>query len=255
MPTFSQQPLTWLYALAYSCAMAASLVGGPEQAWAGILLVAGIYMAGAAPALSQRHRLTRAALFVSGVTAANLMVIVWDRFRGQSVALILAMACASFAAAAVTRRVVGIRAVHSAQRATAWRISIIEVLGWMIVVAIMSVALRFAEFNSLTISYDRPLWMYGLVAGVLAGLFLTPERRCDRVATVLATAIAGGALYGLPRLTDDWYDGTGYLALVYALVGLWILVLRLDESAAARISQHSAASPSRRASPGMSQDQ
>jgi hypothetical protein len=212
--------------------MAASTLVGPEREWAGILLVAGIYIVGASAALSKRHRLTRAAMFVAGVAAA-ILTVMWDGVRGEHVALVLAMASASFVAAAVTRRLVGLGASRQTSGPTAWRISIIEVLGWMIVVAIVSAALRFADFGSLSDSYEGSLWIHSAILGALAALYLTPERRCDRVATALATPIALIALFVLPQIIDDWYSQNGVLASAYAVVGLWVLILRLDDGAAA----------------------
>jgi hypothetical protein len=242
MPTFSQRPLTWLFAIAYACVMAASLADPPRSEWAGAFLVVGIYIVGASAALSQRHRLARAAVFDAGVAAATLAVFCWDGLNDASIALILAMAVTPFIAALVTRRLVGLGATGKKTRQpAAWQISIIEVLGWMIVVAIASTALRFADLGSLIDSYEGSLWVHGGVVGVLAGLFLAPERRCDRVATVLATVITLCAIYALPRVIDDWYADEGYLAPMYALVGLWILVLRLDASAVASRGEGSVA--------------
>jgi hypothetical protein len=233
--SFRQRPLTWLFAVAYATLMAAALVGEEESVWSGFLLVVGIYIVAASAALSRRHRLARAAIWLVGAAAAMALISSYDGLDGETMALVAAMAVAPLITAGATRAALRLGAAPQAPAASArWRISIIEILGWMIVVAIASAGLRFAEFRVLKDSYQNSLWIHGAIVGVIAGLFLTPERRIDRIATVLSTAVVIGALFVLPRVIDDWYSEREFLVPMYAVFGLWILVLRLDEAAATK---------------------
>jgi hypothetical protein len=238
----SDRPLTCLFVVAYISVMAALLVRAaaldrPDAGeWSGVLLVVGIYIVATSTALSQRHRLARAAFWLAGAAAALVIIFGFDGFNGTSIALVTAMAAAPLLAAGATRGILRLGTTPASNGATAyWQISIIEILGWMIVVAVASAGLRFADFGVLRDSYQNSLWINGAIAGAVAALFLTPERRLDRIATALASVVVFGAFFLLPRLIDDWYISSGFLAPIYAVFGLWILVLRLDEASASRI--------------------
>jgi hypothetical protein len=238
LASFCRRPLTWLFAVAYVSLIAAAMLRDAEGDWGGIMLVVGVYIVGAAAAVSQRHRLERAAIWLAGVAAVVGWIWFVDGHSGelvaQVIALVTAMALAPLLTAAVTRGVLRLGTTASLpEPRPVWRISIIEILGWMIVVAIASTGLRLANFREPDLSYQYSLAIHGAIAGVIAGLYLTPERRCDRIATALATTIVSAALFLMPRFLDDWYGEPGFVAPIYALFGLWLLVLRLDEAAIA----------------------
>jgi hypothetical protein len=235
-PSFGQRPLTWLYLGAFACLLAVSLAGnGDSPEWGVAMLISGLYIVGASAAIAQVHRLARGAIWLAGVAGALAIICGLDGVRGEAIALVFAIAVAPLVTAAATRGLMRIGAIRAtAASESAWRISIIEILGWMIIVAVASTGLRFADFSALTDGYQNSLWIHGGIVGALAGLFLTPERRCDRIATVLATGVVVGALLVLPQLVDDWYSEREFLAPLYAVFGLWILVIRLDEAAATK---------------------
>jgi hypothetical protein len=238
LDSFRQRPLTWLFAVAYVCLfLAVSFFhDGADAEWAGTLLIAGLYIVGASAAIARVHRLARGAIWLAGVAAAVTILFGFEgsRFRGETLALVFIMAIAPWATATLTRGIMRVGARNETMPVpSAWRISIVEILGWMIVVAVASAGLRFADFGVLADAYQNSLWIHGAIAGALAGLFLTPERRCDRIATAVATVVVIAALFVIPEFIDDWYSQKAFLAPLYAVFGLWILVLRLDESAVA----------------------
>jgi hypothetical protein len=107
----------------------------------------------------------------------------------------------------------------------------------MLIVAIASAGLRFADLGSLfDWSGDSAYWIHGAAAGIVTALFLTPERRIDRLAVLATTAIILTMTVLVPQVVADWLDDDGLLWGVYGFVLYWIVVQRLDMAAAPRLA-------------------
>jgi hypothetical protein len=236
MDALRQRALTWLFYAAATCVFVASVFReGEIDDWNAVVLLGGSYIGGAAPALSKRRWLPRAAMLLTVIAVVEVMILWSDGPKGEAIALVAAMIVAPFLTASVTRGMMSLGTDRRRTDGVAWRFSVMELLAWMLIVAIASAGLRFADLGSLLHwTGESAYWLHGAAAGVVAALFLTPERRCDRMATVATTALVLTMTLVVPRYVNDWLADDGLMWWVQGFVMYWVVVRRLDEGAAIR---------------------
>jgi hypothetical protein len=242
MPSFRDRPLTWLFFIAAACLAVVDLTRSQQQTLAACILSVIVYIAGAWAAVGKAHRLTRgAAMFIAPLAAALPIYIIAPRSGEASavLAMTLVASAVSYAAALVTSLI----ALTASPRMPSggaghwWRFSVSEVLGWTIVTAIASVAVSKAVIPA---GMDwKLIWAFvtsPIPCGVMIALFLVPKPHCDRAATIISciAIILWYALTALVQHNSGYYAveiDAPYLGLGVGLIGLWILCMRLDESA------------------------
>lgn len=230
-----QRPLTCLFAVAMACVFAVGLKDESQANSVTVILIAWTYGVGASAALSERHPLVRAAMFIAGIGIASFWLLRFESYQPEAVAILTAMGGCAFLGALATRAVMqSAIPPRQPEPQAKWQFSLMEVLGWMLVVAILSAALRFCRVEWLVRRNDESSYLVnGVVLGALAGLYLTPRRHCDRIATVVV-ALALAAAWLFPTVVEDWLGNDELLSFVHGVFGLWILVQRLDEAAEQR---------------------
>lgn len=247
MPSFRDRPLSWLFFLAAASLGAVDFTRGRGETTLAMLLTGAVYIAGAWAAVANVHRLIRGAAVVIAPFAATVPFYALSASSdevGAILAVTFIVSLASFCAAAVTSLIIGpFNSPAPVRRDRRWRISLSEILGWTIVVAIGSVAvgrstLPGGGWRWIAIEATNAVPFAAMVA-----LFLAPRPRRDRAAAVatallfcawaLLTAIFRGGPY-LPIL-----DSQVATVLVFCFVGVWIVCVRIDEGAltAARLKE------------------
>jgi len=242
MSSFHQRPLTWLFFIATACADAvipliktATLRSDLDYLLTGVL-IGQIWLSGAWLALGGAHRLARGAIFVLMMVGLTTLVLMgqnrsvdvegWGHAFGAVSVMGAATATASWLANLVT-----LATFKTRQPASRVQFPIIELFGWMIVVAVASWAVSLAQYAHLGSPSDSLLFAVtsSLTAGV--ALALAMGRRADHlklrqglaVAIVLALA-AAYAIQGGIRERDLFYGA--YWAFGY--LGLAALAQTLD---------------------------
>lgn len=236
MPTFRQRPLTWLFWIATACAIAVGAFKKPEAGWLAWLLTALLYVVSSWAAVSRAHRLARGAVLSVLPFAVALAVASHQRVATETPALLaysLLIIGTTFVAARLTtllvRRLPGQPADCDCPL---WQVSIAEMLGWTLVLAIVSFAVSWSKLPPLDNLYGfwEPL-SGGLPVGIVAGLFLGPRRRHDRVSFVTSIVVLGGYLAGLAPWGHLSLDDYREFVVMFACIPFWIVVVRLDEQA------------------------
>lgn len=239
MYAFRQRPLTWLFWIATACASLVGVVRYPESEWLGALLFAQLYVISGWAAISEVHRLGRGATLVIGPLALAAVVFRSQRAADEAshtLAFALVMAGLVFAA---TRVLVLLLRMPQAQRREAdgkrWQISIVEMFGWTIVVAVSSWAVSLAKLPKL--EHFHALWptlFSSIPAAMLMAMFLAPRRHHDRVSLVLV--LVGLLTFFAAAGRWDYLDRSDHMlfASLFAYTAFWVLVVRLDENAALR---------------------
>jgi hypothetical protein len=242
MPSFRDRPLTWLFFIAAACLAVADLTQSDQQTLAACILSAIVYIAGAWAAVSKTHRLARgAAMFIAPLAAAMPIYIIAPH-SGEASA-VLAMTLVASAVAYASALVTSLFVVATLPRAKSghvghwWRFSLSEILGWTVVTAIASVAVSKAEIPS---GMDWELiWTFvtsPIPCGVMIALFLVPQPRYDRAATIISCIVITlwYALTAIVQKNSGYYSveiDEPLLGLGIGLIALWLLCMRLDESA------------------------
>jgi hypothetical protein len=241
MPSFRDHLLTWLFFVAAAFVGAVDLVRGQGEVTAAMLMTGVVYIAGGWAAVSRSHRLARGATVVVAPFLAALPFYVKAPQQSDA-SVILAVAflatLSSFAAAAITAMLVKPfnKPRAGRERQDHWQISLSEVMGWTVVVAIASVAMSKSFLpNELEWELIVVAATCGVPSGVMIALFLALQPHRDRRAVVLSailfcawfviSTIALNALLGA-----RWFNG---MSEIFLFVGIWILCVRLDEGALA----------------------
>jgi hypothetical protein len=235
MPTFRERPLTWLFWIATICATITGYVKNPEANWLNVILLAQLYVVSGWAALSTAHRLMRGASLVLAPLILALFTHATQRSPDESayvLAFALILGGAVFIATRVFAYIVLTIGPPLHRDGRLWQISIVELFGWTIVAALGSWALSMAKLREL----DEVMIPWETLAGIvppsiLMSVFLAPRPRHDRASLLLAAT--GFALFyaaanrlGSLRIIDHVM-----FAAVFGYVGLWVLVVRLDEQA------------------------
>lgn len=241
MPRFRDHLLAWLFFIAAVCVGAVDLARGRGEVTLAMLLSGFVYIAGAWGAIGRAHRLIRGAAVVSAPFAAVLPFYLISEPTdevGAVLAVTSIVSLASFGIAAITSLLIRPFNTplpsHSRSR---WRISLSEILGWTVVVAIASVAFSRSNLPGEALELIALEATHAIPFAAMIALFLAPRPHRDRAA-VIASALIFGAWNVLAAASFDRYffvweiEGATVLMLL-CLVALWILCVRLDENAVA----------------------
>jgi hypothetical protein len=244
MPPARSQPLTWLFLLATACLDGAlvkaglySLGDGWDEAAVG-LLVGQMFAAGCWVAGGTMHRLARGGLFVGAVLALTTIIAVAtgdDRARiaaewGRILAIVIIFSGIAAAAATVGTFLVW-RARIRRQPSSAVRYRLVEVFGWMIVVAVASAAVRFSDFGQVAGPNGEHLYMIAssAVAGAAYALLLAGGERFTVARFAASLAVVVTFLTAM-RIADPNRGMFVSLCWAYVYLAAWWVVMGLDRS-------------------------
>ena len=237
MPSFRQRPLTWLFVIATLCVDAvAATYQFPDDAVMAMFF-GQTFVVGGWLALGKSHRLLRAAVFVVVLPMLAFLLArqflfepsritfdrLWRQILGVSAVLGVTAAvtavCWSYLLAMVLRRRPEFR--------WQWQFPLVELFGWMIVVAVGSAIMRVAAFDGFGDFYERiASLLLPTTAALIMVLFLAPHRTSD-IPNAIITAIALAALFTvLAQLRAISVELPASIGMFY--LGLWILVQRMD---------------------------
>jgi hypothetical protein len=243
MPTFRQRPLSWLFWSAAGALDVIALATDREAPWVDGLLLGQIIVLGAWLALGHSHRLARAAVFVVALGAIALPDYLVERRSDADIVwlyspLVLGIATtiAVFTAlttatwAALGRKVFG---PATPPNNASWRFPVVEIFGWMNVVAIAAIGVRHADFDQLA---ENPLEMAMAGASLMAtsavvALTLGDFRRRALPKGAVAIAWLALAAFVLVTMSADQPDNS---LIANVFVAVWTLTQRLDNDRTGR---------------------
>lgn len=253
MPPFHQRPLSWLFWIAAGCVDVIALASNREAPWVDAVMLGQIIVVGGWLALGRSHRLSRAAIFVAAVCALTLPDFVADRRRGAAFAnfdwpYVLGSVTAIAVATAVMvgvwtalgRKLFG---AASPPEKSQWQIPVVEIFGWMNVVAVAAIGVNRADFAHLA---ERPrdlivglafLTMTSAVVALTLGDFRKatwPKGMVESAWLVLLACAALAIPAGVPGQADESGQAIG----ACLLVGAWVLTQKLDNEHAGKRLQH-----------------
>jgi len=241
---FRERPLTWLFVLATVCVdMLAigplpvdSLLG--ESLWG--LYLGQVAVLGCWLVLGTRHRLERGALFVVGQVV--LTTISWICLFGRRgtwgvmlapFALYGTMAAAGvFVGKACFFR---LRVTSNIKRSNMFQYSLMELIGWMVVVAIAAACLRHARLIGMLEIPELLGFFLGFSAniGVISELLVGRNRYRYAIIISIVFSLALYYLFFLKVLGVLLPPYTPAFVVSMAYVILWIVVRRLDAPSSA----------------------
>lgn len=230
MHWFRERPLTWLFWMATACISLAGFARAGHSAWFGMFLEGVLLVLSAWAAIGRAHRLARGAVLVCAPLPLAAVAHSYGRAADEAAWVLgVAMAYGLTAFATAGMAAWGL-AIWSHQRppAVRWRFSVIELMGWMIVVAIGSWAVSYARMPPWHTPLLSPLVLVDAVPPAAAMALFASWRRRDPAslgaAAVLLAAYAASSQgsAAMPDVRD--------LAVSYAYVAAWIVVVRLDEA-------------------------
>jgi hypothetical protein len=232
MYSFRAHPLTWLFLIATASIDAAAIARDFEQPWLAGLTMGQLYVASAWLALGRSHRLARAGVFVATI----LLLGSPDFFLGNRAsewAFVMGTLISAGISTAVMCWIVASLRSRLERAATVsrgrWQVSIIEILGWMIIVAAASAVIPEVHFSHVTESalMRNLILLDGAFIALLATAFLPPVRDPSLPIVMYAGLVLVASItYRMQNVPQPMLVVNG-LALAY--FGLWILAQRLDE--------------------------
>jgi hypothetical protein len=234
MPSFRQRPVTWLFWLATACLDLLAVSTDYRSHWFAILALAQVVVVGGWLALGRAHRLARAGAFITMILAMTAP----DKLLGPAEssdwrwvlgALIGIGSLTATAALIELELLTALGAIK--RRKTPWRFSVVELLGWMIVVAVAATAWREANFRSLTGAGPDPTWGDLLCfAAISASAMIAGLRVSGRASFILGLAAAIGVCLLAVRYGQRPVSNAAEIVGAFAYVVAWVFVQRLDES-------------------------
>jgi hypothetical protein len=248
VPTFYQRPLTWLFWIAALCLDAVALSIDYEGRFASALGLGQLLVVSGWLVLGKSHLLARAAWFVIAIAllvAPDYAISRWRSPLHQDVVwphvLALMIAAGAFAALATGGWAALLAAVspEGQQEHRKPQYSIAALLGWMIVLAVISTGLRVADFSLLGEEAKDLVTGGGLAAAaaifIAAGLGSYQESWGARILSAIGFAACIGVMAAVGLPPDAAAVAVGALAFVV----VWTMVVRLDgrERSTAAIEQ------------------
>lgn len=236
MPAFRQRPLTWLFWIATASLNVVGLFRYPEAEWFSALLWAQLYLIAGWAAVGGGHRLARGAALATMPLAMAFVVHVSQRSVNEGPAVLaisLVFAGLMFIATLTFSAI--LRSLPKQQKAIRppWQISLSEILGWTIVVALLSWGIHLSELPPLEHFFGVTETLLSVIpASLTIALFVAPARKHDRISLVVALLVQL-AYFAIVDYLDnfDLADQLPFVLMLGYLV-LWVVVLRLDEAAA-----------------------
>lgn len=235
MPTFRERPLTWLFVVATVCVdLAAWGAGQYESRWFNILLLSQITCLGVWAALGQSHRLARAAVVVAAVLALALPDYWTSAFLPQVHSAVLTQIALSTALVAIAAFVWSLLLSPFSQRrqkpSSPLQFSIVELLGWMIIVAVVAASARVV--NSSAVRLSAEFFILGFLGSALGSLPLVMWRMecfAPRIRALISTIVLVAFLAVVAFMERSTHNVPA-LILLFAYQGCWHKVQQLDES-------------------------
>jgi hypothetical protein len=247
MPTFRQRPLTWLFLIATLCLDLVAVAGAAnhESEWFGALALGQMYVAGGWLILGRTHRLLRATVFLlTPIVLAAPDFLAAPEFLNDSrdgsftgiqiVVAPLVLGITIFLtvlAAVMTGLLLVLNALltwrQGAKCESKWQFPLVELFGWMIVVAVACVISQGADYDHID---QEILWDCLMTVALPAGLmtFFTGDHRKS---WFLMTALIGGAILSAFQILRRWESTDAFVVLgAYGFVGVWVLVQSMDEA-------------------------
>ena len=239
MAWFVRRPLTCLFWIAALCGGVVGLRDHPQSDWFVALLFGQLYIVAAWAAVGGAHRLARGGVLVA-VPLVPAAIALWAGDSSdepqQTLAFAMIVTGITFAATWSLATILGVIGARRHEGiGPRWQISVTEILGWTIVAAIASWAASMARIPKLEHVYG--LWTTMLTPippAVMAAVFLGVRPRCDRVGLVAVIVVLAAFFVFASQWDEQRGDDLAMYAFMFALVGLWTLVMRLDENAAER---------------------
>lgn len=236
MTWFLRRPLTCLFWVAALCGGVAGLREQPS--WWVALLYAVLYIVSAWAAVGGAHRLARGGILVTAPLALAAGVLFNSGRVDARDTLALAMLMTGIVFALTLGLSVFGRIVRRRDNPTGeprWQISLTEILGWTIVAAIASWSASMAHIPDWENVYGLATTMLTPVpAAAMVAAFLGVQPRCDRAGLVAVIAVLGAFFLFAVKWDQQSGDNLAMYAFMFTVVGLWTLVVRLDENAAER---------------------
>jgi hypothetical protein len=228
--------LFWVAAL---CGGVAGLREHPQSNWLAALLFAVLYIVGAWAAVGGAHRLARGGVLAAAPLALAAIVLWIDGGRveaSDTLAFAMLMAGITFALTfGFSMLAQAIRGRRRGASALRWQISLTEILGWTIVAAIASWSASMAHIPDWENVYGLATTMLTPVpAAAMVAAFLGVQPRCDRAGLVAVIAVLTAFFLCAVKWDQQSGDDLAMYAFMFTVVGLWTLVVRLDENAAER---------------------
>jgi hypothetical protein len=240
MDGFRRRPLTWLFLIATACVDLAAVATGHETAWFATLVVGQVMVAGGWLALGRAHRLARVGVFMGVMLAlaapdfflAGVDDPEWRYVLGTLLVIGVATAV-SAGALLLLMKLFGV--MSPTPHADRWRYSVVEMLGWMIIVAAGTVTVQAAVFSHLEaksprISGHDPNWVDLSLVALVAATMMAVRLRLTGIRQWIGVAITAGVLFILAGyLMTSGVRGLMTAWGAYAYVFAWIIVVLLDE--------------------------
>jgi hypothetical protein len=211
-----------------ACLNALAVAGDYEVNWYADLLGAQVLIAGGWLALGRAPRLARAGVFVAAVVVSvapdyllPMMPFAWRHVLGTLIFLGSAAAVGGWICLLALHALGG----ESIGGMTAWRFSVAELLGWMIVVAVAAVIVPAAAFDHVTSDPKVALLVAAAasVSSFIMALFL--RRSPGHDVSSAAMAIVGATAV---EVIFSQFDRPTHFLPAYVIVAVWILAQRLD---------------------------
>lgn len=236
---FRKRPLTWLFFLATVCVdlvIAAVSKDAFASLWQWGFCLGQAAVLGCWLAVGTRHRLERGALFVVGqIILATILSFrflngsleVWGRMLASTALLGTMAAIGAFAGKFCFFR---FRMKQEECPADVLRYSLMELVGWTVVVAIASAALRHVQLLAILKIPELLLFFmgFGLTIGLVAVLFIDRNNRYRYAPSLALGCTVAFYLIGYNVLRVVYPPYALAFIVSVAYVAIWIVVCRLD---------------------------
>lgn len=246
---FRDRPLTWLFIAATMLLDVVIACGDEKQTpflVASLLFgftLGQVLVLGAWLAVGKLHRLTRGALFVGGQVSLVLVVDSWKRevpffdLSKEAVTLFSFLSVCTFCTVVFFRYVFK-RFSNKEGNSKKFQFPLIELFGWMIVVALASLVIRGAEYVQLITDPTNIIEFLGtaIVATIIVMLFSSPVQITVRSYAIVAVVeliylsliFYMFASYGIDNKSVVIHC-VAVCGVSHLYVALWTFVQRLDE--------------------------
>jgi hypothetical protein len=239
MPAFRQRPLSWLFLIATACLDVLAVGTNHEAPWVDGVVLGQIIVVSAWLVLGRSHRLARAAVFVAAIALVASPEILRGHVRGAAfqafvrsfvLGSTIAIALVTSALVAfwhgVARVAFGADPVRAARR---WQFPMVEIFGWMTIVALAAVGVRQSDFAHLAHGTWELAFVIGWLLAISAAVVVSIGRfrKANWPGGIVESAwliVFAATVLVIPP--DPPHSALG--ACTY--VGLWVLTQKLDDA-------------------------
>ncbi len=238
MYSIRHRPLTWHFWIATACLDAIAVARDHEASLANALVLGQLFVASGWLILGRPHRLARAGVLATTIGLLSLPDFIFPRLRGgfyrdlvwpHVLAMLIVMAAVAAFMTWLWWSMAKLTSFEPRQARTGKRqFPLAEVFGWMIVVAVGSLAIRWADFSQIDDSVKDLATGLALtsLAGAMMALVVGDYGRGGKFRVLSASGLvllyANALLYGLPR------EALSVAVGALAFVGIWAAVISMD---------------------------